>query len=108
MIEIDCLVLGHCGAVDQFIGQLVVEVEATLHDRMQLVALARRHVAVDAGGVHQQRHRREAIVVVGKLARMLVAFNKFSNEISNYLNMGLYCPDGWIASALYMASIFED
>ena len=70
MIEIDRLVLGLGRLGDQLVRRRLVEVELPLDDGVQLVALGVRNVAVDGGGMHEQRRRREAIVVVLEADRM--------------------------------------
>ena len=80
MIEIDRLELGFGRFGDQLVGRLVTEREMLLDDTVQLVALAWRDLAIDRGGVHQQCGGRQAIIVVGKLARMFFAVDKFGNE----------------------------
>ena len=79
--------LGRRRLVDQLIGRGIVETEALLDHGMELVTLARRHLAVDCGGVNQQRRCREPVIVVRKLARMLPAVNKIGDEALEQFNM---------------------
>jgi hypothetical protein len=81
VIKVDGFVLGLGCLVDQLVGQGVIEAEAPLDDGMKLVAFARRHVAVDGRGVHEQRHRCEAVIVVGELAWMFLAVDEFGDEV---------------------------
>ena len=90
MIEVDGLVLGERRLVDQFVGGGVVEREAVLDHRVQLVALALRHFAVDRGGMHEQRRRGEPVITVGELARMSVALDEFGDEITECFEHQLF------------------
>ncbi len=67
MVEIDGVAIGRAGFVDQLDGPLVIEIEAVLQHRMQLVALGRRGFAVDRADVDQQRRRGEPVVAVLKM-----------------------------------------
>ena len=74
MIEIDRLVLRFGRLVDQLVGRRLVEAELPLDDGVQLLALDTGDVAVDGGGMHEQRRRRVAVVVVIEVDRVLAAF----------------------------------
>src|SRR3989442_14736638 len=81
MIDIDRLLLGLGGLGHKLVGRRVIKLEATLDDRVQLAALDLRYVAVDRGGMDEQRRRRQTIVVVFEPARMLVAAGQLGHEL---------------------------
>jgi hypothetical protein len=59
-----------------------LQTELPLDNGMQLVALEIGHVAVDRGGVNKQRHRRETIVIVLEMDRMLTVFGDLGQEFA--------------------------
>src|SRR5262245_18664134 len=81
MVEVDGFVLGRGRLVDKLERGGIVEVEAALEHRLQLVAFGRAHLAVDGRGVHQQRCGREPIVVLRKTRRMLGAAGQIGEKI---------------------------
>ena len=81
MIKVDGFVLGPSCLVDQLISQSVAEIEMLLDHGVKFVTFASRHFAVDGGGVHEQCRRSEPVIVIGELAWMFVALNKFGDEI---------------------------
>ena len=68
------------GQRDELVSRLVIKRETLLDDAVKLVALALLHFSIDRRGVDQQCGCRQAIIVVGKLARMFFAVDKFGNE----------------------------
>jgi hypothetical protein len=80
MIKIDRLVLGLGRLAHQFVRRRLVEAELLLDDGVQLVALEVGNVAVDGGGMHKQRGRRQAIVVVLEADRMRAAFRRLGQK----------------------------
>ena len=73
MKEIDRLLLGLGRLGNELVRGRFVETECALDDGVQLGALGIGDVAVDGGGMDQQRCRRQAIVVVLEVNRMLAA-----------------------------------
>ena len=82
MIEIDRLVLRLGRLGDQLVGRRLVEAELPLDDGVQLVALDIGDVAVDGGGMNEQRGRREAVVVMIEVDRMLAAFRYLGQKLA--------------------------
>ncbi len=72
--------LGRLG--DQFVGRRLVERELLFDDGVQLLALGIGDITVDGGGMDEQRHRREAIVVMREVGRMLVAFRHLGQKLA--------------------------
>ena len=66
----------------KLVGRSLVETELPLDNGMQLVALEIGHVAVDRGGVNKQRRRRETIVMVLEMGRMLAVFRDLGQEFA--------------------------
>jgi len=82
MIEIYCVVLGLRRLGHQLIRRRLVEAELPLDDGVQLLALDVGNVAVDRGGMHEQRGRRQAIVVVLEADRMRAAFRRLGQKFA--------------------------
>src|SRR5262249_57108791 len=82
MIEIDRLVLGLGRLGHQLVRRRLVEAELLLDDGVQLLMLDVGNVAVDGGGVDEQRGRRQAIVVVLEADRMLAAFRRLGQKFA--------------------------
>ncbi len=81
MIKVDGFVLGLRRLLDQLGGRGVVEIEALLDHGVELVALGLRHLAVDRRAMHQKRRRRQPVIVLAELARMLAAVDEFGDEM---------------------------
>ena len=88
MIEIDRRVLGLRRLDEQFVSRRLVEIELLLDENVQLIALDVRDVAVDGSGMYEQRRRRQTIVVVPEMGRMLVAFRHFGQKFAEALEHG--------------------
>src|SRR5262249_37087475 len=79
---------------DQLVRRRLVEVELPLDDGVQLVALGVGNVAVDGSGMHKQRRRREAIVVVLEADRMLAAFRRLGQKSAKAIEHAAVPLDG--------------
>src|SRR5262249_20621414 len=88
MIEVDGFVLGLRCLDEQFVGPRLVEIELLLDENVQFIALDVRNVAVDGGGMHEQRRCRQAIVVVPEMGGMLLAFRHFGEKFAESLEHG--------------------
>src|SRR5262249_10228958 len=81
MIEVDGFMLGGRSGFDQLVGCGVIEIEALLEQIMQHLAFGRRYVAVDCGGMNEQRGSRQAVVIVIETAWVLIAAGELGNKI---------------------------
>ncbi len=80
VIKIDGLLVGGGGLRDQLVGRGIIEFEALLQQALQLVAFGIGHLAVDRGGMDQQRGRGEAQVMIAEALGRLLAAREIGDE----------------------------
>jgi len=90
MIEIDRFILGLGRLGDELVGRRFVELELLFDQDAQLAALGVGDVAVDGGGMDEQRRRGEAVVVMLEVGGMLVAVRHLGQKLAEALEHGTY------------------
>ena len=90
MIKIDRFILGLGRLGNEFVGRRLVELEFLLNQGAQLAALGVGDVAVDGGGMDEQRRRGEAVVIVLEVGGMLVAVRHLGQKLAEALEHGAY------------------
>src|SRR6185437_9512868 len=84
-VKIDRLMLGRRRLCDQRIGIGIVEVEAPLDHRVQLLRLRVGHGAVDIGGVHQKGGGGETVIIIVESMRPGSIVPELGNQPANGL-----------------------